>query len=72
MKPKTMKLHERAKAVFETQQAYSRGRISDEQRQAQLSEIFATPVDWGKDPENEGEGEPSNFERDQMEGGWRG
>ena len=71
MKPKTMKLHERAKAVFDTQQAFTRGRITDEQRQTQLTEIFATPVDWGKDPEDE-DGEPENFERDQMEGGWRG
>ena len=72
MKPKTMKLHERARAVFETQQAFTRGRISDEQRQTQLAEIFATPVDWENDPEDESEGEPKNFERDQMEGGWRG
>ena len=71
MKPASMKLHERAKAIFETQQAYSRGRISDEQRQAQLAEIFATPVDWGNDPEDESEGEPKNF-GDQMENGWRG
>ena len=72
MKPKTMKLHERAKAVFETQQAYARGRITDEMRQAQLAEIFATSVDWENDPEDEGEGEPSNFENEQLSRGYRG
>ena len=71
MKPKTMKLHERAKSIFETQQAYVRGRITDEQRQTQLAEIFATQVDWENDPEDE-EGEPSNFENEHLSRGYRG
>ena len=39
-----MRLYERTRKIFETQQAYYSGRITDSQRQTKLAEIFNSPV----------------------------
>jgi hypothetical protein len=72
-----MRLDERTRAIFETQRAYYTGKITDEQRRAHLAVIMEVAQregveGWINDPEDEGEGEPKNFERDQMESGYRG
>jgi hypothetical protein len=67
-----MKRSERDKLILQANWKMVQGEITAEQAQEINRRLWESTTSNTPDPEDEGEGEPKNFERDQMESGYRG